>query len=359
MHTLIQTPDQLTPERLTAILRAGGVLARGAVTGLSAGAPRTTFAYTVWQLQVAYSPNASPEAPGALFLKVSTPELTPGEFDPAQAHKEVVFYRDVAPQMPASLTLPCYSAAIDPGSGASHILLKDLSSTHAACPAPYPVARCEQALDRLAQFHAFWWDHPQLGKSAGQFPTPAERQQEWADAERCTADFCAAAGDQLPAAWRAVYQTVLPALPTLYQRHALGRNLTLAHGDAHLGNFLFPKFNPVPKGQELETHLIDWQFWHPTLGGTDLAFMLVTEWETASRRQNEQALLRRYHTQLLRLGVHDYTWQDCWDDYRISILLVSLFIPVWRWSIFHWSVDWPALERAMLACIDLQCTDFL
>ncbi len=92
----------------------------------------------------------------------------------------------------------------------------------------------------------------------------------------------AALGDRLSRPWRAVYERVLPALPGLFGRHATGRNLTLVHGDAHLGNFLFPK-----DAKAGNTYLIDWQFWHPTIGGTDLAFMMATDWAAETRRRLE------------------------------------------------------------------------
>ena len=109
----------------------------------------------------------------------------------------------------------------------------------------------------------------------GSLPTWDERMQDCHDTADSTVAFMAALGDALPSAWRAVYERVLPALPGLFQRHRTGRNLTLAHGDAHLGNFLFPK-----DAQTGDVYLADWQFWHPTIGGADLAFMLAAEWET-------------------------------------------------------------------------------
>ena len=123
-------------------------------------------------------------------------------------------------------------------------------------------------------------------------------------------------------------------------------------GDAHLGNFLFARDN----GPAV---LLDWQFWHATIGGTDLAFLLATETDSALRRNEERPLLERYYRQLLAAGVRGYPWQACWDDYRLSVILVSLFIPVWRWSLFQWEPDFCALQRAMAAYIELQCEELL
>jgi hypothetical protein len=345
---------QVTPEWLTVLLREQGVLTHGVVKAVTPGQVQTTFASAVQHLEVSYSQDASTSAPLKLFLKLANPALAPGEFDPTQVHQEIIFYRDIAPVMGESFTIPCYSAAFNPDTGVSHILLKDVSETHTPCLTPSCQENCELAIDCLARLHAFWWDHPHLGTEIGRFPTPEERQQDCIDAEKSATAFMAALGDQLRPAWRSAYETVLAALPRLFKRHATGRNLTLVHGDAHLGNFLFPR--------DLKTagaYLLDWQFWHPTIGGTDLAFMMATEWEAQTRRLLEQRLLRRYHAHLLAQGVQGYAWDDCWNDYRLSVILVSIFIPVWRWAVFKWAPDLPTLESSMTAYADLQCSDLV
>jgi thiamine kinase-like enzyme len=346
--------EQVTSGWLTHVLREGGTLPRGRVTGVTPDREQTTFASAVWRLAVRYSPDASPRAPQRLFLKTSNPALAPGEFDPEHLRREVVFYRTIAPAMDEPFTIPCYDAAYEPETGASHILLQDVSETHAACPSPLCQRNCERAADALAGLHAFWWDHPRLGVDVGSWPTAEERRQEWRDAVESTSAFMAVLGDRLCPSWRATYEKVLPALPALFRRHATGRNLTLAHGDAHLGNFLFPR-----AGGEGRTYLVDWQFWHPTIGGTDLAFMIATEWEPETRRQVERALLERYHGGLLARGVQDFSWEECWNDYRLSVILVSLFIPVWRWAVFKWAPELSTVDTVMTAFEDLRCGELL
>jgi hypothetical protein len=346
--------DQVTPGWLTALLKEQGILRVGEVTRVTTGEVQATFASSLCRLEVSYSQNASPGAPKRLFFKTTNPALAPGEFDPQQLPKEAVFYSVIAPAMAETFTVPCYDAAYQPETGASHILLRDLSETHASCLDPLAAGNCARAADALARLHAFWWDHPRLGKDVGSFPTPEERRREWIDTERSTAAFMAALGDQLPRPYRAVYEQVLPALPGLFRRHAAGRNLTLVHGDAHLGNFLFPR--DLSAGS---AYLIDWQFWHATIGGTDLAFMIATEWEPETRRLLERPLLLQYYQGLLAHGVRGYGWDDCWNDYRLSVILVSIFIPIWRWAIFKWAPDFSALERSMLAFADLGCRELL
>ncbi len=226
MHTVITTPQQVTPGWLTAVLRERGALPHGQVLRVTPGQPRSSFASSIWNLDIAYSGLASNHPPENLFLKCSDPAAAPGVVDPTRLQQEIVFYQSVAPEMAAPFIIPCYSAARDPHTGGSHILLEDVSATHVPVSIPPALQNYEQAVDTLAGLHAFWWDHPSLGKQIGSFPTPAERQQECVQAQQVTHAFMDYLGDRLPPSWREIYLRVLPALPHLFQRHASGRNLT-------------------------------------------------------------------------------------------------------------------------------------
>jgi len=346
--------QQITPEWLTATLQRAGTLPRGEVVGVVHGGPTKTFASQTWRLQVTYSGDAPTEAPTKLFLKSSSPDLAPGESKPDWIEKEIVFYRVVAAAMDDAPSAPCYDSGFDPGTGASHLLLLDLTDTHQTCSDPSRERSGEQAVERLACLHAFWWDHPRLGEDIGSFPTDEARQRRWADADEAVSRFVAALGGQLPKKWRLAYERVARSLPDLGHRHMQGRNLTLVHGDAHLGNFLFPR-----EAVGGLAHMIDWQFWHPTIGSTDLAFMIATDWDPSVRRRLEHPLIRRYHDTLLKRGVRGYDWDSCWNDYRLSVIQVSIFIPVWRWSVFGWEADIKTVEKGMTAFEELGCAELL
>ncbi len=354
MNNVMNHIEQVTPSWLTGVLRESGGLNLGQVTQVTCGEVQSSFASAVWRIEVSYSKDALPNAPKKLFLKCSNPATAPGVFDPSHQQKEILFYQSVAPQMAAGYTIPCYSAAFDPETGSSHLLLMDVSETHIPAATPPSYTHYEQVFDALAYLHAFWWDHPSLGREIGKYPTQPERQKSWINTKETTTAFVKMSGKTLPISWRNIYEHVLAALPNLFERHACGRNLTLAHGDAHLGNFLFPKNRETAKA-----YMIDWQFWHPTIGGTDLAFLLATESEIEMRHLYEQTLLRRYYQHLLAQGVQGYSWEQCWDDYRLSVILVSIFIPVWRWSLFQWEADMCAIERSMTAFEELNCFDLL
>lgn len=366
---VICSASEITPEWLTETLRSCRVLTRGDVVGIALEEPETTFASDLYRLAVTYSAGASRGAPRRLFLKISTPSLQPGPLPREQWRREYDFYTGIAPAMDAQITIPAFSAAYDEETGASHLLLLDVSDTHRPCLAPEeapaeggPLA-AELAVDALAALHAAWWGYGpemavRLGIDVGPLPGPEDILNNVKNARHATAAFIGAAEDGLPLAWREVYGRVLDAMPSLYTRHArrpAGRasNLTLVHGDAHLGNFLFPR------DAAGSAYLLDWQFWHPTIGGTDLAFLIATRWPPETRRRLEKPLLQRYHRGLVSRDVTGYSFDACWDDYRLSVILVSLFIPIWQCSLWGWSPNLDNAAASIAAYEELGCEELL
>ena len=87
---------------------------------------------------------------------------------------------------------------------------------------------------------------------------------------------------------------------------------TITHGDFRLDNMLFSA-----RGGTLPVAVLDWQTTILGPGVTDVSYFLGAGLLTESRRQHEESLLRRYHERLLAHGVRDYSWQRCWQDYRL------------------------------------------
>ena len=105
--------------------------------------------------------------------------------------------------------------------------------------------------------------------------------------------------------------------------------------------------------------IIDWQVWFAGLGTIDLAYMIGLHWYPERRARLEKDLVRRYHSYLLKAGVGNYDWHDCWYEYRLAIA-TNVFIPVMQW---HYKLDssiwWSHLERGLLAFEDLDCVELL
>jgi hypothetical protein len=104
MGNAIVDPSQVTPEWLSGVLQTEGILSRGQVRRVIPGEGQSTFASSVWYLDVDYSTDVSAGAPGRLFLKPSNTAMVPGEFDSVHLLQEIFFYNVVAPTMDGSFT---------------------------------------------------------------------------------------------------------------------------------------------------------------------------------------------------------------------------------------------------------------
>lgn len=232
------------------------------------------------------------------------------------------------------------------------LLLEDLSLQYASCswsepPAP---AQCEAAVDLLAHIHALGRQRfapPPMGKISSVQTVLAMLR------DRC-ARFAEANGDGAGEDVRKVSQQVLSSAGRPWEPLTDPGNLTLTHGDAHAGNFLFPR---APDGQGAV--LIDWQYWNLDLGVRDLAFFMALHWPAELRARLERPLLERYQQRLAEAGVRDYSLEACWRDYRLMVIR-NLFVPASLWERGKPPEMWkPLLDNALNAFRDLDCAALL
>ncbi len=350
----ISSSTQVTPEWLTATLRRNGALAHGRVTNVRVQATHTHPVSIVSHLAVTYAPDAPSAAPTQLFLKISNPDFEPAAAR-VRAPEEIEFYTSVAPRMPDAPLPRCFDTGFSPTTGRAHLLLEDLSATHYHPPLPLAatLAEYELAVDCLAQVHAYWWEHAQLGRGVGRLLSVAQVDELARNAATNFARFVAAHDAHLSTEQRRLFAQIIETFPRPWVRLTNARGLTVTHGDAHLWNFLFPR---EPGGR---VYLFDWQLWHVHIGPRDLAYMLILWCAPERRARMEQTLLPRYHQALLAGGVRGYSWEDCWQDYRWSAVR-SIFIPLWHWAKGRPETLWgPQLARALCAFTELRCNELL
>jgi thiamine kinase-like enzyme len=129
---------------------------------------------------------------------------------------------------------------------------------------------------------------------------------------------------------------------------------TLIHGDVGHNNILVPRNGDRPL-YIIDRQPFDWSLttW---LGVYDLAYAIVLDWETETRRQLEMPVLRHYHRCLLQRGVANYTWEQLSDDYRLCAAMgIYIATEYCRGEGGARMVDvWlPMLQRSLTACDDL------
>ena len=284
--------------------------------------------------------------------------------------REVKFYSIVAETMNEMPIPTCYDAVFSEETGASHIILDDLSKAHIDLKFyPIPPSRryCERAIDCLAEIHAFWWDYHKLKELSKHFnfihifkenSFIEEEIFKWSKKQNRTLKrFLKLLGDRISDKRKELFKTIFSLFPQFsVERIKKKENITLIHSDTHFWNFFYPKDIENEKYKAL---LFDWQSWNIGVGGQDLAYMIGLRLYPESRRLIEKVLIKRYHNDLLKFGVKNYSWDDCWYDYRLGALL-NLYRNLWWWSVklpsYLW---WPALEISFLTLEDLNCMELL
>jgi thiamine kinase-like enzyme len=347
--------DGLTHDRLTAVLQRKGYLPRGRVERVAIESSRTTLISTIARLRLEYSPDAEGPRPSRLFFKASRPDHSPELA--AAVLKEVAFYDAVAPSMRPGIVPHCYDAARDQATSAFHLLLEDLTETHFVVtewPLPPTTEQCERISEAYAQFHAVWWNEPQLGVQVGSFIDDAALGQWREHYQARFAAFVDRLGDRFSSDRRRVYERAIASWWKLLGRYRSREHLTIIHGDAHVWNLMYPR---APATDSVR--LIDWDAWRLDLGAQDLAYMMAVHWYPERRRRLEALLLRRYHEALLTHGVTGYDFGALWLDYRLSVIW-QLRVPVWQSSVKlgPW-IWWSHLERILQAFDDLGCEELL
>jgi hypothetical protein len=219
---------------------------------------------------------------------------------------ETKFYQHIAPTLSEVALLTCYDAQYDDSN--SHLLLQHVDQTHFTPPdaVPMPLLYCEMIVDAL--------------------------------------------GDRLSAERLQRYEGILAAFP----RYRPNGPKTLVHGDSHWWNFLYPN---DPAAHPL--YLIDWAVWNVNLGVSDIAYTIALQCYPERRARIEQPLVRRYHDRLLRDGIREYDWEQCWEDYRRMVVDHCLWPILWQQCGLSPNIWWFALECTMAAFEGLHCEELL
>ena len=345
--------DEITPVWLTQVLRDGGHLTRGRVSEIQNRSLQSNWARNA-VLRLSYSADARGEKPNKLFLKLCDPG--PGVF----GDSEIIYYSTVAAEISDPPIPRYYHSGYFKERGNYHLLLEDVSDTHAPDIKP-TWALALNTVASMAQLHAGWWNHPKLSL-VGDFPDQVKIEKYVAYSEGGLAPMLDEIGSDIPQAWHSlIYKIFDSHHGKMVERVGGGKDLTFIHGDLNPGNIL------SPIGNKARIYLIDHQpfDWSLTiwLGVSDLAYWMVHWWDSEMRHLWERPLLEYYHQQLSLLGIHDYTFHQLWDDYRLCAMQ-SVYVAA------SWCVDpterkaakglWSSqLRKTMAACIDLKCIELL
>ncbi len=307
---LVNHPDHIDCEWLTRMFATNAIDAQ--VTDVRYSSVGTGQMADNYRLHVEYG-DKSADAPGTLVVKVSSTDPSSRAAGAAGGYvTEVRFYRELAEDV-AIRTPRCYHADISEDCNEFVLVLEDLAPAEQGdqlrgCTPE----QAELALVNLAGLHGSRWCDDALDRYdwlnrispevAGLFTNLlAPSTEAFIDRyrERLSPDDATVLRKFASAA-----ATWLVARPDRF---------VPVHGDYRLDNLMFAT---ATGGAPVAA--VDWQtlaIGHP---GRDVAYFLGNAMAPALRRTHEETLVGAYHRALLDFGVSNYSFEECFDDYRFG-----------------------------------------
>ena len=302
-----------------------------------------------------------PGAPTTLVAKILTAE--PGGRGIAQMlgfyETEARFYTTLADQ--CAIGSPrCYYAAMKPEEVLFIILMEDMSGWRmgdqvAGCS----VEDARLIVRNLAQFHAQWWDSPRLDALDWVLSSASPVMQLGIGAYLQSIEpFLRLFGDHISSAQRDLVIALGPRLAAIRDAVSCGP-VTLAHGDPRLDNIFVGSTDGAT-----EITVIDWQLLIKARGPFDIGYLLSQSLSPADRKAHEESIVREYLATLEANGVVGYSWEQCWQDYRM-VVLFRIAVPVVAGGAIDLANDRAVAlvraitDRSFAAVTDLDCAALL
>ena len=358
MSYVVTNIDQVTPDWLTNLLRKKGLVKLGKVTDIAQTKSRQTNVSTVYFLTISFDQQES-FAPKKLFLKIPSPEFQWNGW----GKKEIQFYTEIISEMRKVFNwneLPFirpYDVAYSNDTDHSHFLFEDISDEFQTIDGPPPtIEHCQRAMEAFALVHAHWWEHPKLLHNYSEPYTLQMIDSYINSAQTKLQDFIEFRGAALSSKHAEFLETVASTWPAKrVERLVCGKGITMVHRDPHTLNVLYSYDK-----NNVRVKIIDWQSWRVDTGTDDIAYYMACHWPTELRRDRETGLVNLYHKKLIDYCVENYTWEECWYDYRASVIRCVFFLMA-AWSPRQWERGWwwDKLSHGLQAFEDLNCKELL
>lgn len=304
-----RTPHDIDAAWMTAAL-SGSALLDGAIVaavdfaGVGHGLMSDSFRFTLHYDQRA------PRAPETLVGKFAATDSVSRETATRYAiyQTEIDFYRNVAPLLDANIPNVLFTG-IDEAHQYFTLLLDDLSPARTVDQTDGgTIDDCATALRAMASIHAQCWMRKEV------------EAQDWVSRRRLLNEnliaalpaigdaFLADFGSQLDGSERRAVARLIGTYPRILRDRDAAQ--TLQHGDFRLDNILFDVAG-VPGA-----HILDWANISFASGLIDVAYFIGASLDQDRRSEHEEQLVRLYHDALTTGPVLDYSWEQCWTDYR-------------------------------------------
>ena len=285
------------------------------------------FVSDMARLTITYD-KESPKLPKTMIVKMPT------TFRTALAvalqyniyENEIRFYTEVAPKSPIRVPGLIYSD-YDSEAKKYILILEDCSCYKMVDQVMgLDYDETKQAISSIADFHARWWDAPDLF-SFDWMPKPKEEPitTSFINTFRNSWDLAVKSEDFLeflPEGGREVGEKIYKHFPWLMESVS-DENLTIAHFDFRADNMFFDSEN-----SENPIIIIDWGSPLVSGGMLDIAYLLGVSVKIDLRRNSEKEMIRFYLKRLEQNGITSYDFDLAWNDYLRSLMAYSYLPPL-------------------------------
>ncbi len=270
----------------------------------------------------------SPELPKTMIVKMPTTFRTAltVALQYNLYEKEIRFYTEVAPKSPIRVPGLIYSD-YDLEAKRFILILEDCSCYKMVDQVEgLNYEQTKQAIISIADFHARWWDAPDLF-SFDWIPQPKDKtiRMSFIDTFRNSWDLAVKSEDFLnflPEGGREVGEKIYKHFPWLL-KNTQDENLTIVHFDYRAANMFFDSEN-----SENPIITIDWQL--PLISGgiLDVAYLLSGSIKIDLRRQIEKEMIKLYLKRLEKNGITSVDFDRAWDGYLRSLMAYAYLPPL-------------------------------
>lgn len=224
--------------------------------------------------------------------------------------RELRMFDAALPSSP--LTTPACHVALADEDGSFVLVMEDLGAAWDVGDQVVgaTLAQAEAIVDALADFHAHWWERPELA-TFDWLPRPDAPQYVAAVPGIYRAGLPVLQtdwADRLPAEGIELAAAVEPRFEDLIERTATGPE-TLIHTDTRLDNIFFARDGSG------RVAFIDFQLALRGRAVADVVYLIATSMERELAQPHWEGLLRRWHERLTSHGI-DYAWDDALRHYR-------------------------------------------
>lgn len=309
-HPLIEDDLGLTPEWLTAVMRASGRLSGSRVVEVSKTPIGNGMLGLNLRLELTYD-RVEPGAPQTLVAKMAS--LRPESRESGAAlqlyARETRFYQELAPRIVTGLA-PTLFADVSADGRTFCLLFEDMGPARGGDQlAGCGIEDARAAMMAAAALHAPLWGKREL------------LELPWVDRNLMVSMYISTMPPYVPACIERFAALLEPGVAEIatqfaacigryFERHA--KPWTITHQDFRLDNLLFDA-----RDGKVPVAVLDWQTFLPGPGALDASYFNGAGLLAPLRRQHEESLARLYHGELLARGVRDYGWDQCWNDYRL------------------------------------------